>query len=76
MGILIFLNYFYISIYGLLLYIYLFIYLPISGTADNFPLLAEDSWKSHSAEGKTKDNVVVLIAHVAYISPVTARRIL
>lgn len=41
------------------------IFLPISGIADSFPLSIEVSWKSHSAEGRTKDNVVVLMAQVA-----------
>lgn len=39
--------------------------LPIKGIADNLPLSLEDRLKSHSAEGRTNDIVVVLMAHVA-----------
>lgn len=39
--------------------------LPINGIADKRPLSVEESKKSHSADGKTNDKVVELIAQVA-----------
>lgn len=39
--------------------------LPIKGIADSFPFSNEDNSKSHSADGSTKERVVVLMEQVA-----------
>lgn len=50
------------------------IYLPSIGAAVNHPLSAEVIWKSHVAEGKTKDNIVMPTAVFMYIRPHTVNR--
>lgn len=49
-------------------------YLPSIGAAVSHPLSADDIWKSHVADGSTKEIIVIPTAVFKYIRPHIVRR--
>lgn len=46
-------------------------FIPNIGAAVSHPLSSEDIWKSHVADGRTNDNIVIPTAVFKYIKPHT-----